>query len=121
MEALKKNEEIVEDVHTLFLVDGDGRLRFTVPIGEAVLCFPVTLAKGLAFQSAAVRLMSTNIQDRITGCFDKYNLLTLPVVDHEQLLIGVITCGRYCGNSAAKRLNTSVFSNESVAFQNGTH
>ena len=30
-------------------------------------------------------------QDRITELFDKYNLLTLPVVDEEGVLTGVIT------------------------------
>jgi len=42
MEALKKNEEIVEDVHTLFLVDGDGA-AFHCSYREAVLLLPVTL------------------------------------------------------------------------------
>jgi Mg/Co/Ni transporter MgtE len=30
-------------------------------------------------------------KDRITELFDKYNLLTLPVVDEEERLSGVIT------------------------------
>jgi Mg/Co/Ni transporter MgtE len=30
-------------------------------------------------------------QDRVTELFDKYNLLTLPVVDEEGRLAGVIT------------------------------
>ena len=30
-------------------------------------------------------------QDRVTEFFDKYNLLTLPVVDEEGKLAGVIT------------------------------
>ena len=30
-------------------------------------------------------------QDRITELFDKYNLLTLPVIDDEGVLTGVIT------------------------------
>ena len=30
-------------------------------------------------------------QDRVTELFDKYNLLTLPVVDEDGKLVGVIT------------------------------
>jgi Mg/Co/Ni transporter MgtE len=30
-------------------------------------------------------------QDRVTETFDKYNILTLPVVDGEGKLVGVIT------------------------------
>jgi len=33
----------------------------------------------------------TEKQDRITELFDKYNLMTLPVVDDDGILTGVIT------------------------------
>ena len=43
---------------------------------------------------AVERLLQVNVdekQDRITELFDKYNLLTLPVVDHGGKLAGVVT------------------------------
>jgi Mg/Co/Ni transporter MgtE len=90
LEELKKNEEIVEDLHMLFLVDGDGRLRFTVPIGKLFFASSDTPLKDLASEPL-LYVYPDEEQDRITELFDKYNLLTLPVVDPEQRLIGVIT------------------------------
>ena len=38
-----------------------------------------------------VEVQVTEKQDRVTEIFDKYNLLTLPVVDEDGKLAGVIT------------------------------
>ena len=43
---------------------------------------------------ASATLIQVNVdekQDRVTELFDKYNLLTLPVVDEDGKLAGVIT------------------------------
>jgi len=90
METLKKNEEIVEDLHTLFLVDSEGRLRFTVLLAKLFFASGNTSLADLAAEPL-LYVYADEKQDRITELFDKYNLLTLPVVDPEQRLIGVIT------------------------------
>jgi len=90
MEVLKKNEEIVEDLHTLFLVDSADRLRFIVPMGKLFFASRDTPLKDLASEPL-LYVYADEKQDRITELFDKYNLLTLAVVDHQQRLIGVIT------------------------------
>ncbi len=90
MEALKKNEETVEDFHTLFLLDRDGRLRFTVSLPRLFFASADTPLRDLAAEPLLFVYVDET-QDRITELFDKYNLLTLPVVDAEQRLLGVIT------------------------------
>ena len=90
MEELKKNEEVVEDLHSLFLVDGENRLRFTVPVARLFFAAGETPLKELA-ADPLLCVDSGERQDRIAEMFDKYNLLNLPVVDDEQRLIGVIT------------------------------
>ena len=91
MEALKKNEEVVEDLHTLFLVEyPEGRLLFTVSLGKLFFASGDTPLKDLASEPL-LYVYADEKQDRITELFDKYNLLTLPVVDPEKRLIGVIT------------------------------
>lgn len=90
MEALRKNEEIVEDLHTLFLVDADGRLRFNVSLARLFFASGDTPLHDLASEPLLFVFVDET-QDRITELFDKYNLLTLPVVDPGQRLIGVIT------------------------------
>jgi len=90
MEGLKAHEEILETLNTLFLVDPDGRLTAAVPLAKLFIAAGATPLKELASQP----LLQVDVeekQDRITEIFDKYNLLTLPVVDNEGKLAGVIT------------------------------
>lgn len=90
MEALKGREEVVEDLHSLFLVDSEERLRFTVPIAKLFFAAGEAPLKNLASEPL-LYVNADEKQDRIAELFDKYNLLSLPVVDEHQRLIGVIT------------------------------
>jgi Mg/Co/Ni transporter MgtE len=90
MAELKKNEEVLEDLHTLFLVDRDNRLRFSVPLAKLFFTSGETPLKELA-SDPLLCVTTGEKQGRVAEIFDKYNLLTLPVVDDERQLIGVIT------------------------------
>jgi magnesium transporter len=90
MQELKKQEEVLEDLHTLFLLDEDDHLQAAVPLARLLIAPGATLLKDLA-ADPLLFVHSSEKQDRITEMFDKYNLLTLPVVDDYQRLIGVIT------------------------------
>ena len=88
--ALRANEELLEEVNTVFLVDPDERLVAAVPIGRLFAARAETALKELAVES----LISVTVdekEDRVTELFDKYNLLTLPVVDEDGKLAGIIT------------------------------
>jgi Mg/Co/Ni transporter MgtE len=90
MEALKNSEEAIEDLHYLFLVDAENRLRATVPLAKLFFAPGDALLK----EFASERLLSipaNQKQDRVAEIFDKYNLLALPVVDEKEELLGVIT------------------------------
>jgi magnesium transporter len=87
---LQKNEEVLEDLHSLFLVDTDNRLRGTVPLARLFFARGETPLRGLA-SDPLLYVRSDEKQDRVAEMFDKYNLLTLPVVDQHDRLIGVIT------------------------------
>jgi Mg/Co/Ni transporter MgtE len=90
MAELKKNEEVLEDLHSIFLVDSDNRLRFAVPLARLFFAAGSTPLQDLAVDPLLF-VHSDERQDRIAEMFDKYNLLSLPVVDDEEHLIGVIT------------------------------
>ena len=90
MSELKKNEEVVEDLHDLFLVDEEERLRYSVPLGRLFFAPGETKLKELA-SDPLLKVDSEERQDRVTEMFDKYNLLSLPVVDEYERLVGVIT------------------------------
>ena len=90
MAELKKNEEVLEDLHTLFLVDHENRLLHSVPLAKLFFSPGDTPLAELA-SDPLLSVTTDEKQDRVAEIFDKYNLLTLPVVDDEQQLIGVIT------------------------------
>src|SRR5579885_3296785 len=90
MQELKKHEEVLEDVYSLFLVDKDNILRYAVPLAKLIFAGGDTLLKDLA-ADPLLYVYSDEHQDRVAETFDKYNLLALPVVDRHQRLLGVIT------------------------------
>jgi len=88
--ALKGNEDLLESLNTLFLVDGDERLTASIPLARLFVAPPEAKLKDLATETL-IQVPVDEKQDRITELFDKYNLLTLPVVDEDGKLTGVIT------------------------------
>ena len=90
IEALRGNEDLLETLNTMFLVDLEGRLVTSVPLARLFVAPAGALLHSLA-PDGAIRVGVDEKQDRLTELFDKYNLLTLPVVDDEGKLCGVIT------------------------------
>jgi len=89
MSALKGNEDLLEGLNTLFLVDQDEKLTAAVPLARLFLASGNALLKELA-SDTLIQVPVDEKQDRVTELFDKYNLLTLPVVDEDGKLVGVI-------------------------------
>jgi len=88
--VLRGNEELLEVLNTLFLVDSEGRLKGAVPVARLFVADIDTPLRSLQTET----LIQTPVderQDRVIELFDKYNLLTLPVVDREGKLAGAIT------------------------------
>ncbi|MEX2263133.1 MAG: CBS domain-containing protein [Bryobacteraceae bacterium] len=88
--ALKGNEELLDSLNTVFLLGADGVLAGAVPLGRLFLAAPDTPLREIAAETL-IRTSVDEKRDRVTELFDKYNLLTLPVVDEDDRLLGVIT------------------------------
>lgn len=88
--ALRGNEDLLEMLNTVFLVDPDERLVGAIPLARLFLAAGGTKLRELASEPL-IHVSVDESQDRITELFDKYNLLTLPVVDEDGKLAGVIT------------------------------
>jgi CBS domain-containing protein len=88
--ALKGNEELLETLNTLFLVDADERLCASIPLARLFTAAGSAKLKDLAAETM-IQVTVDEKQNRVTELFDKYNLLTLPVVDEDGKLAGVIT------------------------------
>lgn len=90
MAALKGSEDLLENLNVLFLVDPEGRVTGAVPLARLFLAAGATPLRELKSET----LIQASVQDKqddLIELFDKYNLLTLPVVDEENRLAGVIT------------------------------
>src|SRR5580692_8534163 len=90
MDALKVHEEILESLNTLFLVNASDQLKAAIPLARLFTAAGATPLKDLAPETL-IHVDVEERQDRITELFDKYNLLTLPVIDTQGKLAGVIT------------------------------
>jgi magnesium transporter len=90
VETLRRFQGGVETVSTIYLVDDDGKLTGAVPLAKLVLASPDTPLKSLT-QEPLIYTNANAKEKDFAELFDKYNLLTLPVVDHNKKLTGVIT------------------------------
>jgi sporulation protein YlmC with PRC-barrel domain/CBS domain-containing protein len=88
--ALRANEELLEVLNTLFLVDAGQRLTGAIPVARLFIAPPEALLRSLQTEML-IHAPVDERQDRVVELFDKYNLLTLPVVDEEGKLAGAIT------------------------------
>jgi sporulation protein YlmC with PRC-barrel domain/CBS domain-containing protein len=90
IEALRNFEGGVESVSTIYLVDKEGHLQGAVPLAKIVLAKATDSLSTLTLYP----LISTHAGARekeVAELFDKYNLVTLPVIDDDGMLTGVIT------------------------------
>ena len=90
LRTLKGNEELLENLNTLFLIDEKEHLKASVPLARLFLHDGGAALLLLAAETL-ISVPVTEQQDRVTELFDKYNLLALPVVDQHKKLAGVIT------------------------------
>jgi magnesium transporter len=87
--ALREFEGDVESVLDIFLLDEEGRITHVVPLVKLLLA-----ADGAALKDLANKhIVSCNVNahgKKVAELFDKYNLRSLPVVDDEKRMAGVI-------------------------------
>ncbi len=90
IEAMRTFEGRMESMSTVFLVDSNGTLVGAVPLAKIVLATTSTPLMALV-QEPLVSCHADAKEKEFAELFDKYNLLTLPVVDEKNHLTGVIT------------------------------
>jgi len=90
IDSLREFEGGVEVVSTIYLVDGEGTLVGAVPLARIVLA-PTDTPMLTLTQEPLVRAHEGVSENEVAELFDKYNLQTLPVVNEQNKLTGVIT------------------------------
>ena len=90
IEALRRFEGGIETLSTIYLVDSHGTLAGAVPLAKLVLATAKEPLLSLT-QEPLISCKPGANEKEVAELFDKYNLLTLPVVDENKRLTGVIT------------------------------
>lgn len=89
-EALRQSEVELDALDTLYLVNDAKVLTGAVPLPRLLLAAPATPLVEL--RTDQLVFVDTEAKQReVMELFDKYNLRSLPVVNAEQKLVGVIT------------------------------
>ena len=90
IEMLRHFDGPLESMSTIYLVDKDEKLVGAVPLARLVLANPATPLSELS-EGGHISCHPDADEREVAEMFDKYNLLTLPVVDDDGVLTGVIT------------------------------
>jgi CBS domain-containing protein len=90
IEAMRSFEGRMENMSTIYLTDTNGTLGASVPLVKIVLATASTPLLALA-QEPLISCHENTKEKEFAELFDKYNLLTLPVIDDQNHLTGVIT------------------------------
>jgi magnesium transporter len=90
IDRLRSFEGEVESIGTIYLVDAQEKLVGSVPLVSLVLASGGTRLGALSPEHVIYSEANASDKD-VAEMFDKYNLVTLPVVDDEQRLAGIIT------------------------------
>ena len=90
VEMLRNFEGGLESVSTIYIIGDKDKLLGAVPLAKIVLAPPGTPLMMLS--SGHMTTVHPGADEKhVAELFDKYNLLTLPVIDDEGVLTGVIT------------------------------
>jgi len=90
IEAMRTFEGHMENMSTIYLTDSRGTLAGAVPLVKIVLAPSSTPLLALG-QEPLISCQEDAKEKEFAELFDKYNLLTLPVIDEQSHLTGVIT------------------------------
>ena len=89
IEALKAFEGSREALATIYLTGDGNKLTAAVPLVKIAISSPAVQLSELG--ESCVSCAPDTPQDEVAALFDKYNLITLAVVDEQHRLAGIIT------------------------------
>src|SRR5260370_16558804 len=89
IEAMRSFEGRMENMSTIYLTDSHGTLAGAVPLVKIVLAPPSTPLLALA-QEPLISCHEDAKEKEFAELFDKYNLLTFPVIDEPNRQTGEI-------------------------------
>ena len=87
---LRQRGELPEHTHSLFVVDRSDRLLGTLPL-DRLLTSSLRLRVGQIMERDQISFLANTTDREVAEAFERYNLVTAPVVDVNGRLLGRIT------------------------------
>ncbi len=87
---IRKNGVDKETIYTCYVMDSKRRLEGVVTVKD-LLMNPYEMTIGDIMDTYVIKAVTTEDQEEVAVNFRKYDLLSLPVVDHEERLVGIVT------------------------------
>lgn len=79
-----------ETIYTCFVMDGERHLEGVVTIKDLLMNSYETRIQDI-MDTNIIKTVTTEDQEEVVELFNKYDLICLPVVDHEDRLVGIVT------------------------------
>ena len=89
-EKVRKIARDMETIYTCYVTDEGRRLEGVVSIKSMILSDPNVLL-GEIMEDDVISVSTDDDREEVAALFSKYGLLSLPVVDHERRLVGIVT------------------------------
>jgi len=90
IEEIRKKSEGTENITNIFVVDARGRLTGVLPIARFILNPPHVRISEIMDRDP-IQVTTDVDQEEVARYFERYDLLSLPVVDGQGVLVGRIT------------------------------
>ncbi len=90
IQAIRRKSREVEQVYQVYAIDRDNRLVGIVPLKKLILSNPETLIRDI-MEREVISVTAEKDQEYVANLVSKYDLLTVPVVDANNRLVGRIT------------------------------
>lgn len=87
---IRKNGVDKETIYTCYVMDGKRHLEGVVTVKDLLMNPYETLIEDI-MDTHVIKAVTTEDQEDVVDSFHKYDLLSLPVVDHEDRLVGIVT------------------------------
>jgi magnesium transporter len=90
IEEVRKLSPLVDNITNVFVVSGDGVLEGVISLDKLILGDSRTLISRI-MDPEPIKVQTDLDQEEVARIFQRYDLLTMPVVDHMNKLVGRIT------------------------------
>ena len=90
IEHIKKLQSVAETIYYAYVVDPEGRLEGAVTF-KHLLLEPLEVKVAEIMQTKPACVHVDDSAKEVAYVFDKYNLMAVPVIDHNRVIQGIIT------------------------------